>query len=70
VRSYPNGSMLCHVLGFVNDEGRGVEGIEASMNQVLQGQDGIASSSATAPIANSCRTVAKRGCRATDAPSS
>jgi len=40
VRSYPNGSMLCHVLGFVNDEGLGVEGIEASMNQALQGQDG------------------------------
>ena len=40
VRSYPNGAMLCHVLGFVNDEGSGVEGIEASMDQVLQGQDG------------------------------
>jgi cell division protein FtsI/penicillin-binding protein 2 len=40
VRSYPNGTMLCHVLGFVNEEGQGVEGIEASMNQALQGEDG------------------------------
>jgi cell division protein FtsI/penicillin-binding protein 2 len=39
-RVYPNGSMLCHVLGFMNHERRGIEGIENSMEQYLHGQDG------------------------------
>ena len=41
VRSYPNGSLLCHVLGYLNDQGAGVDGIEASMNAKLEGQDGV-----------------------------
>ncbi len=41
IRMYPNGSMLCHVLGFTNSEHRGVEGIERTMNQYLAGNDGF-----------------------------
>jgi cell division protein FtsI (penicillin-binding protein 3) len=40
-RVYPNGSMLCHVLGFTDFEHRGIQGIEASMEQYLHGQDGF-----------------------------
>jgi cell division protein FtsI/penicillin-binding protein 2 len=39
-RVYPNGSMLCHVLGFTDFDRRGIQGIEASMEQYLSGQDG------------------------------
>ena len=41
VRVYPNGSLLCHVLGYVNDEGVGIDGIEASMNNRLEGHNGV-----------------------------
>ncbi len=40
VRIYPNGQMLGHVLGFLNHEGRGVQGIEMTMEEALCGQDG------------------------------
>ncbi|MGH8101920.1 MAG: peptidoglycan D,D-transpeptidase FtsI family protein, partial [Chthoniobacterales bacterium] len=40
-RVYPNGSMLCHVIGFIDFEHRGIQGIEASMEQYLHGQDGF-----------------------------
>jgi cell division protein FtsI (penicillin-binding protein 3)/stage V sporulation protein D (sporulation-specific penicillin-binding protein) len=40
-RVYPNGSMLCHVLGFVNGDNAGVEGIERTMEQFLRGHDGF-----------------------------
>jgi cell division protein FtsI/penicillin-binding protein 2 len=30
-RVYPNGKMLCHVLGYVNGEDAGVEGVEKTM---------------------------------------
>ncbi len=40
-RNYPNGSMLCHVIGFMNSEHDGVQGIEASMNDYLRGHDGF-----------------------------
>jgi len=40
-RVYPNGSMLCHVLGFTDFDHRGIQGIEASMEQYLHGQDGF-----------------------------
>lgn len=40
VRTYPNGSMLCHVVGYINDQGAGMDGIERSMNQYLEGHDG------------------------------
>jgi cell division protein FtsI (penicillin-binding protein 3) len=40
-RIYPNGSMLCHVIGFTDFEHRGIQGVEASMDQYLHGQDGF-----------------------------
>ncbi len=39
-RSYPNGSMLCHVIGFTNFDRFGIQGIELSMERYLHGQDG------------------------------
>jgi len=39
-RLYPNGSMLCHVIGFTDFEHRGIQGVEASMEDYLHGQDG------------------------------
>ncbi len=41
VRVYPNGSLLSHVLGYVDDSGTGIDGIEASMNNRLEGHNGI-----------------------------
>ena len=41
VRVYPNGNMLCHVVGFVNRENKGVEGVERSMEDWLKGHDGF-----------------------------
>ncbi len=40
-RVYPNGQMLCHVLGFVNGENIGVDGVERTMEQFLRGHDGF-----------------------------
>src|SRR6266404_2475917 len=39
-RIYPNGSMLCHVIGFTDFDHKGIQGIEASMDEYLRGQDG------------------------------
>ncbi len=39
-RIYPNGSMLCHVIGFTDFEHRGIQGVESSMEEYLHGQDG------------------------------
>lgn len=39
-RVYPNGSMLCHVIGFTDFEHRGIQGVESSMEQYLHGEDG------------------------------
>ena len=39
-RIYPNGSMLCHVIGFTDFEHHGIQGVEASMDEYLHGQDG------------------------------
>lgn len=41
VRSYPNGEMLCHVLGFVDHTGRGIDGIEKMLDEELGGQEGF-----------------------------
>ena len=41
VRSYPNGEMLCHVLGFVDHSSHGIDGIEKSFDRELSGQDGF-----------------------------
>jgi len=39
-RVYPNGSMLCHVIGFTDFDHHGIQGVEASMDEYLHGQDG------------------------------
>lgn len=38
---YPNGSLLCHVLGFVNGSNLGVDGVERTMERYLRGNDGF-----------------------------
>ena len=43
-RIYPNGPMLCHVLGFLgfeNGEGEGVDGVERTMEQFLRSHAGF-----------------------------
>jgi cell division protein FtsI/penicillin-binding protein 2 len=40
-RLYPNGSMLCHVIGFTDFDHKGIQGVEASMDEYLRGQDGF-----------------------------
>jgi len=40
-RIYPNGSLLCHVVGFVNSENAGMEGIERSFDDYLRGHNGF-----------------------------
>src|ERR1700736_3593291 len=39
-RIYPNGAMLCHVIGFTDFDHHGIQGVEGSMDQYLHGQDG------------------------------
>ena len=39
-RIYPNGSLLCHVVGFTDFEGHGIQGVEKSMDQYLEGRPG------------------------------
>ena len=39
-RIYPNGSMLCHVIGFTDFDHHGIQGVESSMEEYLHGQDG------------------------------
>ena len=41
IRSYPNGPMLGHILGFLNHERKGVQGIERTMEKHLAGVDGF-----------------------------
>ncbi|MDO4781216.1 MAG: penicillin-binding protein 2 [Candidatus Saccharibacteria bacterium] len=40
-RSYPEGELGAHVLGFVNAEGKGQYGIEGGLDKRLKGQDGL-----------------------------
>ncbi len=40
-RVHPNGSMLSHVMGFLDHERCGIQGVEASMEDYLRGQDGF-----------------------------
>lgn len=42
-RIYPNGSVASHVVGFVNVDQDGVQGIEAQEDQYLRGHDGFRS---------------------------
>ena len=39
-RSYPNGNLASHILGFVGVDNQGLEGIEAMMDDTLTGSDG------------------------------
>ncbi len=39
-RVYPNGDMLCHVLGYLDHDHNGISGIEKSMDTYLQQHDG------------------------------
>jgi cell division protein FtsI (penicillin-binding protein 3)/stage V sporulation protein D (sporulation-specific penicillin-binding protein) len=39
-RVYPNNSLLCHVLGFVNSQSVGVDGVESTLETFLRGHDG------------------------------
>jgi cell division protein FtsI (penicillin-binding protein 3)/stage V sporulation protein D (sporulation-specific penicillin-binding protein) len=39
-RIYPNGTMLCHVIGFTDFEHKGIQGVEGSLDEYLRGQDG------------------------------
>ncbi len=39
-RLYPNGPLLCHVVGFIDDRGAGVQGVEKTMDRYLQGHEG------------------------------
>ncbi|MHC8441131.1 MAG: peptidoglycan D,D-transpeptidase FtsI family protein [Candidatus Eutrophobiaceae bacterium] len=40
-RYYPTGALSTHVLGFANDEHRGVEGLEVAYNKILSGESGL-----------------------------
>jgi cell division protein FtsI/penicillin-binding protein 2 len=40
-RSYPQGEMLCHILGFVNHDGIGSWGVEQCMDKYLKGTPGL-----------------------------
>lgn len=40
-RHYPNENMLGHVVGFLNHEGRGIQGVEMMMEPYLRGEDGF-----------------------------
>ncbi|MBE2179588.1 MAG: penicillin-binding protein 2 [Chthoniobacterales bacterium] len=40
-RNYPNEGMLAHVLGFLDSEGRGIQGVEMMMEPYLRGEDGF-----------------------------
>jgi cell division protein FtsI (penicillin-binding protein 3) len=40
IRIYPNGETLGHVLGFLDQDGKGVQGIELTMNSLLAGKNG------------------------------
>jgi len=40
-RIYPNGPMACHVVGFMNGDHEGVEGIEAQEDEYLRGHEGF-----------------------------
>lgn len=41
VRNYPNDAMLGHVIGFLDHEGHGIQGVEMMMEPYLHGEDGF-----------------------------
>ena len=40
-RLYPSGTLASNIVGFVNADGQGVSGLEASFQQTLAGKDGV-----------------------------
>lgn len=40
IRTYPNGEMASHVIGYVDHDSKGMEGVERSMNEYLRARDG------------------------------
>lgn len=40
-RYYPYGSLACHVLGFTNNDGEGIYGLESYYDEYLKGEDGM-----------------------------
>ena len=61
VRSYPEGGLGAHVLGFVNVAGEGQYGVEGSLNNRLKGQDGLLQS--VTDVRNVPLTVGKNNMR-------
>ncbi len=41
VRIYPNGETLCHVIGMIDNENTGIDGVEKTMDADLRGHDGL-----------------------------
>ncbi len=41
IRNYPNDTMLAHVLGFMDHEAKGIQGIEMMMDPYLRGENGF-----------------------------
>jgi cell division protein FtsI (penicillin-binding protein 3) len=64
-RCYPNGTLLCHVLGGVGADGSGLAGLEAEENTVLSGtagsalvfKDGLGRTMLAAPLSNPLEAV-------------
>ena len=61
IRSYPEGGLGAHVLGFVNAAGEGQYGVEGSLNNRLKGQDGLLQS--VTDVRNVPLTVGKNNMR-------
>ena len=61
IRSYPEGGLGAHVLGFVNVAGEGQYGVEGSLNNRLKGRDGLLQS--VTDVRNVPLTVGKNNMR-------
>lgn len=61
IRSYPEGGLGAHVLGFVNAAGDGQYGVEGALNNRLKGQDGLLQS--VTDVRNVPLTVGKNNMR-------
>ncbi|MGC4073406.1 MAG: hypothetical protein QM760_12990 [Nibricoccus sp.] len=61
VRVYPNGQLLCHVLGFTNNENSGIDGMERTMEQISERARWVPlSPSGIARARRSCLTAARK----------
>jgi cell division protein FtsI/penicillin-binding protein 2 len=64
-RIYPNGPMLCHVIGFTDFEHRGIQGVESSMEDICMARTVIVLSNITAPGRRSCCIAGRNARRGT-----